>query len=142
LPFVVPGDAIVKMTNTGIKLVDAQVQLAQSGFVAHLPASVFNGTGGVTATYYQATGALKSITQKTSAKVTGATVDSVASAILGPLDAKLKADSAASATAQAASAADKLANDELTKWTRLQNILTARKAAQALCLELGVTPCQ
>jgi hypothetical protein len=97
LPFMVPVDAVVKVANTGIRLVDPQVLISQDGFRTVLPVSLFNGSGGVEATYYQATGALKSITQKTTAKATGATVASVADAIMGPLDAKLKADAKAEA---------------------------------------------
>ena len=142
LPFVVPADAVVKVANTGIRLVDPHVLLAQGGFVAHLPVSLFNGTGGVEATYYQATGALKSIKQKTSAKLTGAQVEAVGSAILGPLDAKLTANAKEEAAAKAASADTKAAADELLKWKRITDTLNARKSAEALCREFGISPCQ
>jgi hypothetical protein len=134
LPFMVPADAVVKVTNTGIKLVDPQVLLAQGGFMAHLPLSLFNGTGGVDVTYYQATGALKNVHQKTTAKANAGQVATVGDAILGPLDAKMKADAKADADARTAA-------DELTKWKRITDVLTARKNAEALCREFNISPC-
>lgn len=140
LPFIVPGDAIVKTTGTGISLTDPQVLLAQWGFLAFLPESWFKKSGAVNVTYYQATGAIKSITHKKAAATSGSTVEGLGTAITGVLDAKYKATAAAEAEAKAA--AESAAGEELKKWKRLQDTLTARKTAEGLCRELNINPCE
>jgi len=139
LPFVIPGLAFVKIGNSGIKLREPQVLLAQTGFLGFLPKSLLSESAGVNVTYYQATGALKNIYQKTNAKLTGAPIDAAGAAILGTLDAKFKAEAAAKTQTQ--DAAKEAKGAELEDWTRLKNVLQARKDAEALCKELNVSPC-
>ena len=140
LPFVIPGDAVVKTTGTGISLTDPQVLLAQWGFLAFLPKAWFDKSGSVNVTYYQATGAIKTLTHGKKAGISGATIEGIGTAVTGVLDAKYKAAAAAETKAEAA--AEAAAGEDLKKWKRLQDTLTARKTAEGLCRELNINPCE
>jgi hypothetical protein len=135
LPFIIPGSGKVKLSNTGIQLEDPTVEIAQWGRATRLPGGLVDkDSGGVKVIYYEATGALKSIKVVSKAKVTAGTVDTVASAVTGALDAKLTADAKKKEKAETDA-------DELGKLQRQRQILEERKKIRDLC-EALLIPCE
>lgn len=132
-PFIIPGR--VKATIAGDQSSPMPppipVLLAQWGSVHQLPVGKTSKAKNMKVTYYEATGALKSVKFGSDSAFRKDVVDSLSASANTVLDAKLKADAAADA------AAAKQA-DELLKLQRRRQILEEQEKIQTLCTKLGI----
>jgi hypothetical protein len=127
LPFIIPAKATVSVSNSGIDLTDPEVEVAQWGFATRLPDGLLtDDNGGIKVSYYEATGALKSIKVVSKARLNSSMVDNVAGTVMTALDAKLKADAEEAKKAKADA-------DELLQLQRQRQILEEKKKIKEAC---------
>jgi hypothetical protein len=127
LAFIVPGQATVSVSNSGIELTDPVIDIAQWGFATRLPDGLVDkDNGGIKVSYYEATGALKSIKVVSKARLNSSMVDNVAGSVMTALDAKLKADAEEAKKAKADA-------DELLQLQRQRQILEEKKKIKEAC---------
>jgi hypothetical protein len=139
-PFTIP--ASVKVSVSGIpenSSLPQTVAIAQWGTLNHLPVGKSSKGKTMKVTYYEATGALKSVKFGSDAPLNKGVIDSLAGSANAILDGKLKADATNAANAAASTAATAAATDELAKLTRLRQILEEKDKIAKLCAALGLS---
>jgi hypothetical protein len=129
IPFIIPEEISVNLTNSGLNLTPPSALIAQWGHATRLPEELAARDGGLTITYYSATGAIQNITMISKSKLESKTIDSIASSVDTALKAKLDADKAANTAANAAS-------DKLALLEREKKILEAQVAIKKACEQL------
>lgn len=129
LPYIIPEEAEIDVENSGLKVAKASVLLAQWGVATRLPKDYLKGNGGVTVTYYSATGAIQDIKMSTKSALEGKTVEAIGDSVLKALGAKMDAD-------KAASEAQRNASDPLLLLQKEQKIREAQLAIQTACEKL------
>ncbi|MDQ2711985.1 MAG: DUF4831 family protein [Acidobacteriota bacterium] len=130
-PFNIPAN--VRVSVTGLGSVPPQtVMLAQWGALNFLPVGKPAKGKTLKVTYYEATGALKSVKFSSDAPLNKAVIDSLSVSAGAVQTGQLKAD-ADEQKKQAAAA------DELAKLTRHRQILEEQDKIAKLCAHLGIT---
>ncbi len=134
-PFAIPAQVQLAIVEEGNALATppaARALLAQWGSLHFIPVGRSAKGKNVKLTYYEATGALKSIKFGSESAFNKGLVDSLAGSANAVLDGKLKADAAADAEA-------KKAGDELLNLQRRRQILEETQKIQKICAELGIS---